>query len=171
MRSRRVQCLCLLALVLGFGATSVARAEETGWVVASGGIFNVGSHADATDDGKEGILGIEWRGRPHLLGLQPNLGLAVHTAAGGYVFGGLRRDFSLSRSWGISLGFGVSLFENGDGIDLGGLVEFRSSFEIFANVGEASRIGIDYYHLSNARLYDTNPGANSLVLFYGHRIR
>lgn len=171
MSSPRLHRFCLLAVVLGLWATPAAHAEETGWIVASAGVFNVGSHADESNDGREAELGLEWRGRPKTLRLQPNLGLSAHTGAGGYVFAGLRRDFAVSRRWGISLGFAVSLFEDGDGIDLGGLLEFRSSFEIFANVGEASRIGLDYYHMSNARLYETNPGANSLVLFYGHRIR
>lgn len=172
MHSPRLTRLCLVAVLVVLWTPPAARAEETsGWIIASGGVFNIASHADKSNDKREAELGLEWRGRPRAFGLQPNLGLAGHDGGGGYAFAGLRRDFEFSRRWGVSLGFAVSLFEAGDGIDLGGPVEFRSSFEIFANVGEASRIGIDYYHMSNARLYDANPGANSLVVFYGHRIR
>ena len=73
--------------------------------------------------------------------------------------------------WGISIGFGVGLWDSGDGLDLGGPVEFRSSIELFTELTERSRLGLTFYHLSNAGLYEDNPGSNSLVLLYGRRSR
>jgi hypothetical protein len=73
----------------------------------------------------------------------------------------------------LSPGFAVALFEEGDGKDLGGPVEFRSSLELSHRRSERSEIGITLYHLSKAGIYDENPGSNSLVVSYtfrpGHR--
>ena len=61
---------------------------------------------------------------------------------------------------------GASIFEEGDGKDLGGTVEFRSGFEISYRFDSGSRFGVYFYHLSNARIYDDNPGSNSVGLVW-----
>lgn len=75
-----------------------------------------------------------------------------------------------SRSQGkfrLRPGFAVSVFEDGDGKDLGGPIEFRSSLEASYRVRENLRLGLLVYHLSNAGFYDHNPGSNSLVFVVG----
>lgn len=170
MRASTIVLLSALAIGLGGLAPSVATADDRAWIVASAGVFNIAAEDKTPRDSRELELGLEWRGRPGLVGLRPNVGAMVHAESGGYLFAGLRRDFELGSAWGLSLGFAAGLFEDGDGIDLGGAVEFRSSIEIFARLGERSRLGLDFYHLSNAGIYEPNPGANSLVLVYGRRI-
>ena len=62
-------------------------------------------------------------------------------------------------------GFAVSLYEEGStGKDLGGPVEFRSSLEFARRFAGGSSLGLAVYHLSNAGIYDDNPGSNSVIL-------
>ncbi|MDX1645364.1 MAG: acyloxyacyl hydrolase [Thermoanaerobaculia bacterium] len=169
MRSpiRLVVCLGVLA---GASGLAPSAAADDSWLVASAGVFNLAADESEPGDRRETEVGLEWRGAPRAFGLRPNVGVMVHAESGGYLFAGARRDFDLSERWGLSLGFAAGAFEEGDGLDLGGTVEFRSSIELFLRLGERSRLGIDFYHLSNAGIYDSNPGANSLVLVYGHRV-
>ena len=46
------------------------------------------------------------------------------------------------------------------------MVEFRSNFEVYRRLGPRSRLTGIFYHLSNASIYDDNPGVNSLVVGY-----
>jgi hypothetical protein len=64
---------------------------------------------------------------------------------------------------------GAGLYEEGDGKDLGGPVEFRSGLEVAVRAGARWWVGLSYYHLSNAVLYDRNPGEESLVLVVSRR--
>ena len=90
---------------------------------------------------------------------------------GAFAFAGLKRDYAIGRNWGVSLGFGAGLWHQGDGLDLGGPLEFRTSLEIFAEVSPRSRLALLFYHLSNADIYEENEGANSIVLLYGLRLK
>ena len=60
--------------------------------------------------------------------------------------------------------FAVSLYEQGDGRDLGGVVEFRSGLEVAYAFAKGPRVGVLFYHLSNGDFYDFNPGSNSFVV-------
>lgn len=155
--------------LLGCAATVIADdgavGEDNGEVLVSAGLFDVADRQDVFE------LGVEWRSRPYAAGLELNAGFMLNTDQGGFLFFGTRRDFLLSESWGISLGLAVGLYEEGDGLDLGGPVEFRSSIELFGFVGKRSRLGLGFYHLSHAGLYDENPGSNSVVLMYGRSLR
>jgi hypothetical protein len=64
---------------------------------------------------------------------------------------------------------GGGVYSAGDGKDLGGPVEFRSGLEVSVGVGERWRVGVVYSHLSNAVVYDLNPGAESLVVAVAFR--
>lgn len=42
-------------------------------------------------------------------------------------------------------------------------MEFRSGLEIAYRLANGHRVGMIYYHLSHANIYEDNPGSNSLV--------
>ncbi len=63
-----------------------------------------------------------------------------------------------SRPW-----FAVGAYERNGDIDLGGPVEFRTSLDVSRALRKGVRVGVTLYHLSNARLYDRNPGVNALA--------
>ena len=58
----------------------------------------------------------------------------------------------------------MSLYERGEGKELGGPIEFRSGLDIQRRLDGGTKIGLGIYHLSNCCIYDLNPGTNSLLL-------
>ena len=63
----------------------------------------------------------------------------------------------------ITPSFTPGVYNQGDGKDLGHLVEFKSEVQISLELPRESQFGISYNHLSNASLGDKNPGANSYM--------
>ena len=51
----------------------------------------------------------------------------------------------------------------GDGKDLGHVLEFKSEVQLSYSASENTSFGVSYNHVSNASLGDKNPGANSYM--------
>jgi len=156
----------LLALLL-LATAAPAWADETPpeeprWTVAVGA-FDV----DSRDVRVQADL--EYRFRPFSIGkveLVPAIGTASTEDGSAWVYGAVRYDFRITERWRFTPFTGISLYEPGGGKELGGAIEFRSGAELSYRVANGDRVGVMFYHLSNARIYDRNPGANSLVLTY-----
>lgn len=89
-----------------------------------------------------------------------------------YVYGGFRLEVPLGKRWVVSPHWAAGVYyrdRSEDGKDLGGAIEFRSGLELSYVLSERSRLGLSLYHLSNAGIYDFNPGSESLVLTYSVR--
>ena len=127
--------------------------------------FHVGSF-NATKTPSAAEAGVEARWETRWPGLDAVAGVTGAEDGNFWVYAGARYPLALDENWAFTPGFAVSLYEEGDGKDLGGLVEFRSSFEISVKTGKRSRLGFSFYHLSNAGIYDKNPGSNSAVLVW-----
>ena len=56
----------------------------------------------------------------------------------------------------------TGLYEKGDGIDLGGPIEFRSGIEIGYQARNGTRMGFGFDHRSNAGIYSQNPGLETI---------
>ena len=159
----------LLWVLLSLTRTSAAAAPEaSGWAVY-GGIYDT-----AAEEQRPVELGLEHRwpaitpGKfPAQLALKPVAGIAGTEDGNVWAYGGLRLDLGLGRKWVVTPQFSVSLYEDGDGKDLGGVLEFRSGLEVAYRFAGGQRLGLLFYHLSNADFYDQNPGSNSLVLTWG----
>ncbi len=150
--------LLLLATALVLLAPAAAAQDGASWAV-NAGIFN--THGDDTPF----EAGVELRLRPRTkANLVPAFGLAGTEKGSFWVYGGLRLDWEVTESWIVTPQLAVTAYEDGDGFDLGGVVELRSGLEIAYRLESGSRLGILFFHLSNARIYDENPGSNSLVL-------
>lgn len=102
--------------------------------------------------------------------LELTYGLMVTQKGGVYGYAGFRFPFELGGRWSLTPQLATGLYEADDGKDLGGVVEFRSGIELAARVGERHRLGLLLYHLSNAGLYDSNPGIESVVFTWGWRL-
>lgn len=156
----------ILAVSLVLAAAIAPGADAKGikgWSVY-GGIYNTANDDNPTE------LGVEYRFKglkipkfPDFIVLKPAAGIAGTEDGNAWAYGGLRLDFKLG-SWVITPQFAVSLYDQGDGRDLGGEVEFRSGIEVAHKFAAGPRVGLLFYHLSNADFYDFNPGSNSLVL-------
>lgn len=164
---RPATLILLSTLLLCLGLADPAAAQDDVVVALSGGLFDVADHQDIVE------LGVEIQSRPYLWELRLSYGLMINTESAGYSFVGLRRELPLTEAWGLSIGFAAGaygFYRGGDGVDLGGELEFRTLIELFRELSPRSRLGIAGYHLSHAGINgERNPGANSIVLVYGRR--
>lgn len=158
---RWVRGLILCLLFLGLASQASAQGAE-GWA------FNLGAF-DILDSDKAGEVGLEYRFRPFKLWnleFTPMVGVSATDSGSFWEYAGLRYDLEIASKWVLTPNFSVALYGHGDGKDLGGIVEFRSGLELAYQFDQGSRLGLSFYHLSNARIYRLNPGSESLVLVY-----
>lgn len=172
----RTRCLALLAAVLVVAAALPAAAQVEEWALYGGG-FDVGREQETWEAGVEarlGVLEIPFGDR-FALPIEPGFGVMAHGDGGGYLYSTLRVPFDRvwPERWPARLRVapytGAGLYDDGDGKDLGGPVEFRSGVEVLWRTGDRLWLGLSFYHLSNAVLYDRNPGAESLVFVLSWR--
>ncbi len=101
------------------------------------------------------------------LTLQPVVGGFVNAHGGGYVLGGINFDLLFfDQHVLISPGFAAGYYWKGSWKDLGYPLEFRSGIELAWQFSDWRRLGVHFYHLSNASLGKKNPGEESLVFYY-----
>ncbi len=162
MMQKRLMILACAVSVLLLASAAQADQEGGGGWAFSAGVF------DIARDEKPIEGGIEYRFREVSLWsvpLTPMLGVAATEDGSAWIYGGLRYDYELSERWLLTPNFAVSLYEQGDGKDLGHVIEFRSGLEISYRLRpDGPRLGLLFYHLSNASISEDNPGSNSLVL-------
>lgn len=110
--------------------------------------------------------GVQYRLRSRAFRLVPHVG--VHVTGDRAVFGyvGLRRPINVGRRWLLEPSLAVAAFENGDGKDLGQVLEFRSGLDLTRRLTNGAKISLGVYHISNASMAENNPGANSGLLTY-----
>ena len=72
-------------------------------------------------------------------------------------------DKKSGRGLNLTPSFTPGIYHEGDGKDLGHLVEFKSELQISLDLSKTSELGFSYNHISNASLGDKNPGANSYM--------
>ena len=85
-----------------------------------------------------------------------------------YAYTGIEWNFDLGPI-NFTPSFAPGLYGEGDGKDLGHILEFKSEFQASLNLSENSELGMSYNHLSNASLGDKNPGANSYMFNFLRR--
>ena len=124
---------------------------------------------DFSDDGKKSnLFGIQHINenlyRESFLGkLQPVTGAFITADNAGYIYTGFQIPYEVG-SLKITPSFAPGLYSEGDGKDLGHIIEFKSELQISINLTSDSEIGISYNHLSNASIGNKNPGANSYII-------
>ena len=150
-----IRRLAFLALV----ASGPAAAEEGALVAISAGEYNTVDQSRAAAE-----LGLQWRGGGRWWVFHPIVGgMVTHQGAmHGYV--GFTFDLPLGPHVVVRPSFAPGLYRQGGGKDLGYPLEFRSGLEIGWRLSGGTRVGAEFYHISNASLGDKNPGENSLML-------
>jgi len=123
---------------------------------------------DFSDDGKKStLLGFQHQNedlnRNTFLGnLSPITGALITADAASYVYTGVQAQYKLG-ALNITPSFTPGLYFEGDGKDLGHLIEFKSELQFSLDLSNTSELGLSYNHISNASLGDKNPGANSYM--------
>lgn len=121
---------------------------------------------DFSDDGQRaGLFGMQHQNenltRNSFLGtLSPITGFMITENNAGYVYTGVQAQYSIG-NLNITPSFSPGLYGEGDGKDLGHVLEFKSELQLSLDLFSNSELGFSYNHISNASLSDKNPGANS----------
>lgn len=118
--------------------------------------------ADVFDSSKYAGFGVEYRHSAFWKRLRPIVGYSITREHDQYVYMGVRYFFVLNDEWLFNPTFAVGLFDSGNGIKLGGSVEFRSGLEFSYRVSDSVRLGIGLAHLSNSSIYKSNPGTETV---------
>jgi lipid A 3-O-deacylase len=107
----------------------------------------------------------EYRYGRKFLNLGPALGVVANGRGGWMAYAGIYTDFRLGSFVLTPLG-GIGAYHKGASEDLGGVFQFRLSATAAYEFSNASRLGIQVAHISNAGIHPSNPGENELLLTY-----
>ena len=158
----------LFPLVLIFGLGSTGIAEENKLQVQNTQLNMYSGMFDFSDQKQRAILvGFQHQNeelyRETFLGtLSPITGGFVTENQALYAYTGVEWNFDLGPI-NFTPSFAPGLYGEGDGKDLGHILEFKSEVQASINFSENSSLGMSYNHISNASLGDKNPGANSYM--------
>ena len=123
---------------------------------------------DFSDDGKRStLIGFQHQNenlnRDTFLGsLSPITGALITADSAAYVYTGVEAQYKIG-SLNFNPSFAPGLYHEGNGKDLGHVLEFKTELQISFDMSENSQFGFSYNHLSNASLGSKNPGANSYM--------
>ena len=159
---RGVLLVSFLAVYL-FG---VARAPD--WLSVGAGVYDFLRPRHVT-----GEFEIEYKfhirkwGSPiECLEFLPLVGVMTTIKRAGFLYAGINFDFTFFDHLIFAPGFALGYYWAGTGKNLGYPLEFRSGVELGWQFSDFRRVGVHFYHLSNASLGQRNPGEESLVLYY-----
>lgn len=139
---------------------SSAIAEEPSFVSFSAGAF------DINDDQKALELRGEYRPNIKIWTFTPIIGLSGTSDKGVYGFAGLGMDLYFGRRIVFTPSASFAGYTKGDGKNLGGEFQFRTGGELAWRFNNWSRLGIGFHHISNAGIYNDNPGTEIMALTY-----
>ena len=124
---------------------------------------------DFSDDKKAALLfGFQHQNesleRDTFLGnVSPITGGFITENSAAYIYSGIVWNFKMGPIE-FTPSFAPGLYHQGDGKDLGHVLEFKTEVQLSYNSSENTSFGASYNHVSNASLGDKNPGANSYML-------
>jgi lipid A 3-O-deacylase len=156
-----------LILIIFFSISST-RAEESVTIDSSEELNFYTGMFDFSDDGKKSqLIGFQHQdenlNRDTFLGnLSPITGLMITADNAGYVYTGVQAQYKIG-NLNFTPSFTPGLYHEGDGKDLGHMLEFKSELQLSLDLSKNSELGFSYNHLSNASLGNKNPGANSYM--------
>jgi len=160
MRRMTIAVAVLLGCLAAAAGAPAADWREPDFFTLGAGAF------DIDDDMTAAEFDAQFRLNSRLWIFRPQLGLFVTDDAAFYAHAGIYTDVYFGRRVVLSPSFSVGAFHDGDGKDLGGVLEFRSAIELAWRFDDASRLGLQFGHISNASIYDSNPGEEFLLLNY-----
>lgn len=159
---------CLSFFILGLFFPVLALAEKPaakGFLGLSIGFYNVLDGDQQSQD-----IRLEYRHNKPLLkrfAVKPWAGLMGTTDGSFWAGGGLYYDLALNKVITLSPSIGVGGFRDGSNdVDLGYAIEFRTQLELSYQLQNDDKLALAFSHFSNAGLGDSNPGVESLALYY-----
>ncbi len=156
--------LSFILIILFFSVNSLATEKDKNGHQLN---FFTGNFDFSDDKQKAILIGFQHQDenlhRNTFLGnISPITGGFITDNSAAYIYTGIE--------WNVDLGamvftpsFAPGLYHEGDGKDLGHVLEFKSEVQLSYKTSEKSSLGVSYNHVSNASLGDKNPGANSYM--------
>ena len=95
--------------------------------------------------------------------ISPITGGFITENSAAYVYTGVEWNMDMGGGMIFTPSFTPGLYHEGDGKDLGHVLEFKSEVQLSYATSDLSNFAISYNHVSNASLGDKNPGANSYM--------
>ena len=120
---------------------------------------------DFSDDGKKSnLFGVQHINTEDIYfeNLQPVTGAMITADNATYFYKGFQIQNG-DGAFKFTPSFTPGLYFEGDGKDLGHVIEFKTELQISFEISSNSELGFSYNHISNASPGDKNPGANSYM--------
>ena len=164
MKKLKVFCTSLFLLSFSFLVKADEEKKifnEHEWNFYSG-MFDFSDHG-----AKSTLFGIQHQNenlkRDSFLGtISPVTGIMFTADNAGYIYTGIQAQYNLG-ILNIVPSFTPGLYGEGNGKDLGHVVEFKSELQFSLDLFKNSELGFSYNHISNASLGEKNPGANGYM--------
>ncbi len=95
--------------------------------------------------------------------VSPITGGFITENSAAYIYTGIEWNLDMGNKLEFTPSFAPGLYHEGDGKDLGHVLEFKSEVQLSYAASNNTSLGVSYNHVSNASLGDKNPGANSYM--------
>ena len=121
---------------------------------------------DFSDNGKRStLIGFQHQNkdlnRNTFIGnLSPITGALITADAASYLYTGVQAQYKIG-NLNFTPSFAPGFYSQGDGKDLGHVLEFKSEIKLGLDIFNDSRLSYSYSHLSNSTLGEINPGADN----------
>ena len=150
-----------LLLCALFAAPVPALADDPDFLTVAVGAF------DLVQDRNQAVeFRAEYRSDKKIWIFKPFIGAMGTTDSAFYGYGGLLVDIYFGRRWVLTPSLAAGYYDKGNGFDLGHELEFRSSVELSYRFDNRTRLGVSFYHMSNASIDADNPGTEVLSIVY-----
>ena len=153
-------------LFILLSATKLFAVEE---IKNSGNQFNFFTGNFDFSDNKQSAYLVGFQHQNENLNRETFLG-NVSPITGGFITENSAAYIYTGIEWNMDMGgmvftpsFAPGLYHEGDGKDLGHVLEFKSEVQLSYEPSDNTSFGISYNHVSNASLGNKNPGANSYM--------
>ena len=94
--------------------------------------------------------------------ISPVSGLFITADSATYIYTGIQAQYNVGKL-NLTPSFTPGLYHEGDGKDLGHMLEFKSELQVSYDLMSNTQMGLSYNHISNASLGKDNPGVNSYM--------
>lgn len=169
------RCALLFVLALALIPAAPAAAAETpstfrrmgNWQIYgdSPHYLSFGLGAFDADEEPVSAAHVEVRFGKKLFFVGPAIGFLANTDGGYIGYAGLYADIAY-KNLVLTPMAGGGGYEKGEGIDLGGVFEFRAEIILAYQFGNLSRLGVQYGHISNGGTHARNRSEQDLFVTF-----
>jgi lipid A 3-O-deacylase len=135
-------------------------------VALGGGVFDLLPDSKKGNAVKVGMVGSEYRFGDLWWILSPFLGVLGTGQGAFYGYVGFGFDINFPHNIVLTPSVAGGYFDSGHGLDLGYWWEFRSGVELDYRFADRQRIGVGFYHVSNAGLGNKDPGQEMATIVF-----